>query len=255
MSKKTEEESKIVNEVNSQGATLQDVLQVSIENAKSTKDEIDNAESTLTNTNSIILNLSNDVRERSVAEAALADKLQQLSSDAQQVKSVLDVISDIADQTNLLALNAAIEAARAGEHGRGFAVVADEVRKLAERTQKSLSEINATISVIIQAIMDASGDIAINATEIDKLSTTADTAQEEISSSVSIMSTAVIKVDEMVNGYIDNSKAIEGMVSKVKIIDELSVSNAKSAEEIVVATEHLSQETASLNNLLESYKT
>lgn len=252
---KTEEESKIVNEVNSQGESLQSVLEVSIQSAKSTKDEIDNAESTLTNTNNIIMNLSNDVQERSIAEAELATKLQQLSSDAQEVKTVLNVISDIADQTNLLALNAAIEAARAGEHGRGFAVVADEVRKLAERTQKSLSEINATISVIIQSIMDASENIAINANEIEKLSITANTAQVEISSTVSIMTTAVIKVDEMVVGYIDNGKAIESMISKVKIIDQLSVSNAKSAEEIVAATEHLSKETQNLNNLLESYKT
>ena len=251
---KAEEESEIVNQVSTQGKELQVVLSRAIENARDTEGELDGAEKTLNSANILIVSLAEDITIRSHAEAELAEKLSSLSSDAQQVKVVLEVIGDIADQTNLLALNAAIEAARAGEHGRGFAVVADEVRKLAERTQKSLSEINATISVIVQSITDASDAISLNATEIEKLSENANEAQIEISGSVNVMDIAVKKVDEMVDGYVENGKAIQAMIDKVDIVNDLSVSNARSVEEIASASDHLSAMTAKLNDLLASYK-
>ena len=251
---KAQDESELVAEVSSQGQELQNILETSISNAKRTKDELSSSEHELEKTNQIIVSLSKNINVRSDAESELAHKLESLSSEAGEVKIVLEVIGDIADQTNLLALNAAIEAARAGEHGRGFAVVADEVRKLAERTQKSLIEINATINVIVQSIIEASDSIAKNAKEIEKLSGDATEAQKEIISSVDTMKVVVHDVDDMVDGYAQNGQSVQVMIDKVDAVKDLSISNARSVEEIASASDHLSSMTAKLNNLLASYK-
>ena len=255
MGEKAQEELSVVTQVSTQGEELQTVLKDAILNAQETEQELNNAEETLNSANNLIITLAEDINIRSSAEAELAERLSSLSSDAGQVKTVLEVIGDIADQTNLLALNAAIEAARAGEHGRGFAVVADEVRKLAERTQKSLAEINATISVIVQSITDASDAISFNASEIEKLSGNASEAQNEVSNSVHIMMEAVGKVSKMVDGYASNGESVQSMIDKVEMVNNLSTSNSKNVKEIASSSEHLSNMTVQLNNLLESYKT
>ncbi len=99
------------------------------------------------------------VEEISSSMQNVSDKTTECTHQAEDIKNIVGMIKDIADQTNLLALNAAIEAARAGEHGRGFAVVADEVRKLAERTSKSLGEIEANVNILVQSVNEMSESI------------------------------------------------------------------------------------------------
>ena len=99
------------------------------------------------------------VEQMSSSMNAISQKTADVIRQSDEIKNIITIIRDIADQTNLLALNAAIEAARAGEYGRGFAVVADEVRKLAERTQKSLGEIEANTNVLAQSINEMSESI------------------------------------------------------------------------------------------------
>ncbi|WP_333803001.1 methyl-accepting chemotaxis protein [Sulfurospirillum sp.] len=245
----------IVGNTTSKAQLLKNELADGIGEAKEGKTELIKANDFLKDANSAILELTKDIQKSATTEIELAHRIQQLSSDASQVKDILVVIGDIADQTNLLALNAAIEAARAGEHGRGFAVVADEVRKLAERTQKSLQEINATINVIVQAIADSSDQMTSNSKKVESLATTASDVETKINNMFQVMNNATNLSDKTTENYLKTGTDIESMITNITQINDISSQNARSVEEIASAAEHLSRMTETLNLKLAEFRT
>lgn len=245
----------IVSETTKKATDILQEIEQAIEDARESKDEIMQANNILINVRDEIVELTQKVQLSAQNETELASNIEALSKDTEQVKGVLDVISDIADQTNLLALNAAIEAARAGEHGRGFAVVADEVRKLAERTQKSLLEINTTINLIVQATASASEQMNKNSNEMNTLASTSTLIEEKINLTTSIVDKAANASDKTVSDFESTGTHIQMIAKSITEINSISVINARNVEEIASAAEHLNTMTAQLSDKLEQFRT
>ncbi|MDO7253234.1 methyl-accepting chemotaxis protein [Helicobacter cappadocius] len=253
--KRVEDSTAIVSEVTHKSQKIESETLSCIEIAQEGKEDLQKAKIYVEDTNESIRILSNQIIVSAKTEAELSIKIERLSQNAEDIKSILYIIDEIAEQTNLLALNAAIEAARAGEHGRGFAVVADEVRKLAERTQKSLSEINSTISVIVQEISDVSTEMHLNSKKIQELTSVSSSVQEKISHMDDVMTKALTTTDKTLNNYVETGKNIKEIIKGISNINGISTENARSVEEIASVSEHLNKMTEMLNKKLSEFKT
>nr|WP_153038882.1 methyl-accepting chemotaxis protein [Campylobacter sputorum] len=252
--KKVEEESAVVNNVTKDGEKIIQDISVSVENAETNSKELSKANDSLESIKNDMVKLNYILSGIAQKEIELSQKLNQTSRNTEEVKTVLTVINDISDQTNLLALNAAIEAARAGEAGRGFAVVADEVRKLAEKTQKSLDEINTTINLVVQSVNDASSQMEESTKNITDISENAKSLEDVVSKNTIIIQESINSNLNSIKEYKEVSDSIKKIMDKVKEVDSIASANARSVEEIASASEHLSNMTSKLDNELGKFK-
>ena len=183
-----------------------------------------------------------------------AATVQALGNSSDQIGEIIQVINDIADQTNLLALNAAIEAARAGEQGRGFAVVADEVRKLAERTTKATKEIAVMIKQIQKDTSEAVTSIQEGEKEVAIGRDLAIKSGESLTNIVAATNKVVDMINAVATASEEQSSVAEEISKNIEGINNVTHETAKGIQQIATASEDLNRLTENLQRIVEQFK-
>ena len=202
----------------------------------------------------VVANVISDVQQLSSEMSNSMEAVNRLADNSTNISSILGTIKGIAEQTNLLALNAAIEAARAGEQGRGFAVVADEVRTLASRTQGSAAEIEGLIKEVQQNIQRAVETMEINRTMVNKTvesSGQVGEALESIQGSMLEIQNKTLEIVSTASSQQEAAKALNHNLSVIRIHGEETVKNVEGTVDAVRQTHSL---TESLTQRVERFK-
>jgi methyl-accepting chemotaxis protein len=202
----------------------------------------------------IIHDAANEIENISISVNQVANKLHGLEEYSQQISGIANTIRDIADQTNLLALNAAIEAARAGEQGRGFAVVADEVRKLAERTAKSTTEISGMIVKIQDGTEEAVKEMEVSIMRVSEGVGLARQAGDSVSAIREAAERAAHDVDDIKQAIQEQSLAAREVAQRIEIIAQGTEANAIAARQTARSAQQMNELSKHLDELASRFK-
>ena len=203
----------------------------------------------------VIHNAASEMRKISQAVQASSEIIEDLGHQSDQITSIVNTIKEIADQTNLLALNAAIEAARAGEQGRGFAVVADEVRKLAERTANSTKEIGEMVAKIQNGTRSAVSSMQDGVRQVGNGVELANKAGD----SINLIRDGAMRVTVVVNGFSDSfffkQKTAYEIAQKLEVIAQMSEESAAAVRQTADAARQLQALSNALHQTVAQFKT
>ncbi len=201
-----------------------------------------------------VLETTKKMREIADVVTKSAGTVEKLGVSSQQISEIISVIDDIADQTNLLALNAAIEAARAGEQGKGFAVVADEVRKLAERTTQATKQIEEMIKAIQSETREAVDSMKRGTKEVEEGMKLADKAGEALEKIVSETQKSVDMINQIAAASEEQSSTSEQISKNVEAISSVSNESAAGVSQIARSADDLNRLTENLRNLVSKFR-
>ncbi|AVI64817.1 methyl-accepting chemotaxis protein [Shewanella sp. WE21] len=236
--------------MNEMTATVAEVAQSASAAADSAKD----ADTYAANGNNIVMQSISSMSQLSDQIQKTAQVIGFLSNESQNIGRVLDVIKSIAEQTNLLALNAAIEAARAGEQGRGFAVVADEVRTLAQRTQKSTQEIEAMIATLQQGVKEAVNAMEIGINQVDDANDKANQAGQALKEIVSSVDSITELNTHIATAAEEQSSVAESINRSIIAISDIAEHSTASAAELSESVVNLTRLANSMRNQVSAFK-